>query len=272
MAAETDNSGAISQSDYGLLHFRGADARKFLQGQLSNDLNSVGGDELMLAGLHNPQGRVLALLRLIALAPDHIVALLPAELAESTGAVLRRYVLRAKVVIGPEVSATVLAELAARMPAVAALLDSHSRARNIAAGMPQVYISTSGEFVAQMLNLDCIGAISFNKGCYTGQEIIARSHYRGRTKRRMQRFVSNGPVALAAGDTVQMGDGRSARIVDTITLADGRTEFLAVAPLEIPAGGAAAGGVAGDEAQPEGAAPARRLAASPLPLPYALPE
>ena len=267
MAADNDHGGASSQPDYGLLHFRGADARKFLQGQLSNDVNALGGDELMLAGLHNPQGRVLALLRLAAPAPDHIVALLPAELAENAGAVLRRYVLRAKVIIGPEISAAALAELSARMPAVAALLDSHSRARNIAAGIPQVYLSSSGEFVAQMLNLDCIGAISFSKGCYTGQEIIARSHYRGRTKRRMQRFVSAGTVALAAGDVVQLSDGRSARIVDAIALADGRTEFLAVAPLEIPAGGAPAG-----DAQPEGALPARRLEVAPLPLPYALPE
>jgi hypothetical protein len=267
MATERHDGGAIPQPDYGLLHFRGADARKFLQGQLSNDVNALGADELMLAGFHNPQGRVLALLRLAALAPDHIVALLPAELAESTGAVLRRYVLRAKVVISAETAAAAVAELAAPIPAASALLDPQSRARNIAAGIPQVYAPTSGEFVAQMLNLDCIGAISFNKGCYTGQEIIARSHYRGRTKRRMQRFVSTGPVELAAGDAVLLGDGRSARIVDAVALADGRVEFLAVAPLEKPAAGAAAG-----EAPAEGAAPARRVAANPLPLPYALPD
>jgi folate-binding protein YgfZ len=267
MATERHDGGADSLPDYGLLHFRGADARKFLQGQLSNDLNALGADELMLAGLHNPQGRVLALLRLAALAPDHIVALLPAELAESAGALLRRYVLRAKVVISAETAAIAVAELRERMPASSALLGPHARAHNVAAGIPQVYVATSGEFVAQMLNLDCIGAISFNKGCYTGQEIIARSHYRGRTKRRMQRFVSSGTVALAAGDAVLLSDGRSARIVDAVTLADGRREFLAVAPLEIPAAGAAAG-----ETSPESAAPVRRVDASPLPLPYALPD
>lgn len=267
MATDRNDGGADSLPDYGLLHFRGADARKFLQGQLSNDLNALGADELMLAGFHNPQGRVLALLRLAALAPDHIVALLPAELAESTGALLRRYVLRAKVVISAETAAIAVAELGERMPASSALLDPHARARNIAAGIPQVYVPTSGEFVAQMLNLDCIGAISFNKGCYTGQEIIARSHYRGRTKRRMQRFVSAGPVALAAGDAVLLSDGRSARIVGAVTLPDGCSEFLAVAPLEIPAAGAAAG-----ETPTESAAPVRRVDASALPLPYALPD
>jgi folate-binding protein YgfZ len=249
-----DTNGAAA---HGLLRFQGPDARKFLQGQLSNDMNGLRADQLLLAGLHNPQGRVLALLRLAAPATDDIVALLPAELAEATGATLRRYVLRAKLTIGCELSADALAALAAQAPAIAARLAPQTRAQDIAAGVPQVYRATSGEFVAQMLNLDCIGAISFNKGCYTGQEIIARAHYRGRMKRRMQRFLSTVPVALAPGETVTLDDGRSAQVVDATTHADGRTEFLAVTSLGAPA---------------EPATAATRLAASQLPLPYALPE
>lgn len=242
----------------GLLRFRGADATNFLQGQLSNDTTALGGERLMLAGLHNPQGRVLALLRLAALASDHVVALLPAELAETTMATLRRYVLRAKVTISHDSSPASLAELAAQLPAAAPALAATRRAADIAAGLPQVYAATSGEFVAQMLNLDCIGAISFNKGCYTGQEIIARAHYRGRMKRRMQRFVSNGPAALVPGQSIILGDGRSAQVVDAVMLGDGRSEFLAVAAL-------GPGAAAGDEAA------AAALAVTPLPLPYALP-
>lgn len=264
--ASVDKPEPVARSaDYGLLHFRGADARKFLQGQLSNDLNALGEDELMFAGAHNPQGRVLALFRLAALAPDHIAALLPAELVDPIATLLRRYVLRAKVVIGAEVSTAALKEFAAQRPAAAALLDADARARNIAAGIPQVYRATSGEFVAQMLNLDCIDAISFTKGCYTGQEIIARSHYRGRTKRRLQRFASVGVVGLEAGDSIRLGDGRSARVVDAVALADGRSEFLAVAPLELAS--ASPGVVEGQDA-----GQARLVAATALPLPYALPE
>jgi len=58
-------------SSYGLLSFKGSDASKFLQGQLSNDMNLLDEHSFVLAGYHNPQGRVLALLRLAALAPDH---------------------------------------------------------------------------------------------------------------------------------------------------------------------------------------------------------
>lgn len=248
-------------SPIGLLRFRGPDAVKFLQGQLSNDMTALSNDRLMLAGFHNPQGRVLALLRLAALAPDHIVALLPAELAAATMATLRRYVLRAKVTISNDSNPAMLAELAAQLPCTAAALSAATRAAELAAGLPQVYAASSGEFVAQMLNLDCIGAISFNKGCYTGQEIIARAHYRGRMKRRMQRFVSNGPAALTPGQSITLGDGRSAQVVDAVTLADGRAEFLAVAVLE-----------AGPTAAMADIAAAASLAVTPLPLPYALPE
>jgi folate-binding protein YgfZ len=110
---------------------------------------------------------------------------------------------------------------------------------DIADGEAQVYAATSEEFVAQMLNLDALDAIAFDKGCYTGQEVIARAHYRGRVKRRMQRFVSRGGGKLTVGATGQLADGRAFKVVEAVQLEDGRCEFLAVAPL---VAGAAAGG------------------------------
>jgi folate-binding protein YgfZ len=98
----------------------------------------------------------------------------------------------------------------------------------VAAGQPQVYAATSEEFVAQMLNLDSVGGIAFDKGCYTGQEVIARAHYRGRVKRRMQRFVSREPCQLSPGDSGQLTDGRTFKVVLSAQLADGRCDFLAV--------------------------------------------
>ncbi len=245
---------------YGLLRFAGADARKFLQGQLSNDMSLLDGQKILLAGFHNPQGRVLALLRLAALAQDEIVALLPAELADATLAALRRYVLRAKLTISNDSSAAALAELTRQLPAAAAALAPDARARHIAQGMPQVYSATSGSFVAQMLNLDCVAAVSFSKGCYTGQEIIARAHYRGRTKRRMQRFLTDAAAALVPGQGVVLSDGRSAQVVDATVHGDGRCEFLAVTTLAADSPAAASAGSA------------PLLACRSLPLPYALPE
>ena len=119
------------------------------------------------------------------------------------------------------------------------------------------------QFVAQMLNLDCIDAISFTKGCYTGQEVIARAHYRGRIKRRMQRFASRSALRLAAGDAGALDDGRSFRVVEATQHADESCEFLAVTSLH----GAA------QEANDTGQLPASQAVAySALPLPYTLPE
>jgi hypothetical protein len=137
------------------------------------------------------------------------------------------------------------------------------RALDIAAGLPQVYTVTSGQFVAQMLNLDCIDAISFSKGCYTGQEVIARAHYRGRVKRRLQRFESLEPRQLAPGDAGRFEDGRAFKVVEALSRADGCSEFLAVAPLPDTARDAE------DAAAP---ADAQALRARALPLPYALPD
>lgn len=262
------------------LRFRGADARRFLQGQLSNDMDLLAASALLPAGLHNPQGRALALLYLVAPAPDEVVALLPAELATATAATLKRYVLRSKVAIEVEDSADALAALAARSPALAPRLAMDVRTRDIAAGLPQVHAATSGAFVAQMLNLDCIGAIAFDKGCYTGQEVIARAHYRGRVKRRMQLFRARGAPALAPGASIVLGDGRRATVVDATTPApDGTVNFLAVAALpaaaETPDAAAPTESVAptGTGASDAAAAtPLPRIDSEPLPLPYSFPH
>lgn len=82
---------------------------------------------------------------------------------------------------------------------------------DIVAGVPTVLPQTSDAFVPQMANLDLIDAISFDKGCYTGQEIVARVHYRGRVKQRMYRAHVHGI------DTPQPGDSIFAPGVETTT-------------------------------------------------------
>jgi len=278
--------------DLGILQFQGPDARKFLQGQLSNDLTTLAPGALLRAGLHNPQGRTVALLGLLERSSDDILALLPRELLEAVAAMLGRYRLRAKVALanlstqfqvyglhglgaleggslwprswsygdGRAVTIRTASEVP---PDGDAMSRAHWRALDVAAGLPQVYAATSAQFVAQMLNLDCIDAISFSKGCYTGQEVIARAHYRGRVKRRMQRFESAAAAALAPGDVGRLEDGRAFRVIDSVLRSDGQCEFLAVAPLP------------GSAREPEEAAAdgaAQSLGARALSLPYRLPD
>jgi hypothetical protein len=395
----------IELGDLGVLRFRGADAVRFLQGQVSSDVERLTAVRSQLAGYHNPQGRAIALLRLVQLAPDDLLAILPRDLLAPVSARLMKFVLRAKVKIAdesaswqvaglvaphsgsgrvaagasalgatgaasgisgelnPEASAafearatswaaaqfqqaSAVAATAGELSSAAAQLEEvesvvplptasalmlpdavNSQSRSgatvivrvgaaparwlivspageapplagctaadrevwrlldIADGEAQVYAATSEEFVAQMLNLDALDGIAFDKGCYTGQEVIARAHYRGRVKRRLQRFLSRGPIAKPAiGESGQLADGRSFKVVEAVQLADGRCEFLAVAPLVASAAveGSSNGQVA-VEASAEPTPPARDAVAEPtrpaalidaevLPLPYPLPE
>jgi folate-binding protein YgfZ len=180
--------------------FRGPDAASFLQGQLSADMLKLAPGACTLAGLHNPQGRVIALLDVSRISPEEFIATLPRELANAVATRLRKYVLRAKV----------------RVEEPPGDQDGASAAQvleQVRAGIPQVHAATSEAFVAQMLNLDLLGAIAFDKGCYTGQEVIARAHYRGRVKRRMQRWLNASDVILKPGDAARSPDGRALQVV-----------------------------------------------------------
>src|SRR5215472_17573071 len=81
----------------GALRARGRDVVAFLQGQLSNDVSALGAERSLLAGYHNPQGRVLALLRLFEPAPGEVLAVLPRELVTPVMSRLRTFILRSKV-------------------------------------------------------------------------------------------------------------------------------------------------------------------------------
>ena len=129
------------------------------------------------------------------------------------------------------------------------------RLADIRAGLPQIYLSTSEAFVAQMLNLDLLDGISFSKGCYTGQEIIARTQHLGRIKRRLYRLLL--PLGeWRIGQALRLSDGRAGRLIEAIRSGGG---FEALAVLSVDASTTAAEGNSG--------AP---ITAAGLPLPYEL--
>jgi folate-binding protein YgfZ len=100
----------------------------------------------------------------------------------------------------------------------------------ILAGEPSIFPETSEHFVAQMLNLDVLGAIDFKKGCYIGQEVIARSHYRGGVKRHMARAESRTTVLLKPGTEIHAKEQDSpvAEVVDARLDAQGTWQMLLV--------------------------------------------
>lgn len=276
----------------GAIHVAGRDAIPFLQGQLTADVTHLAAaGAARLAAYNTPQGRVIALLRLVPYA-DGVLALLPRALAQPVVDRLRRYVLRSKVVLrvadelafaglparadavaagpakplpegavlvrflGRDVLAAPRDALAAALAADgrATLAPESWRAAGIAAGDPEVEPPATEEWVAQMLNLDLLDAISFTKGCYTGQEIVARTQHLGRIKRRTFRYRTRGGLPTPK-DALLLDGAKVGEVVTSAPVGDA-VELLAVVGLE---------------ARDRTLATSDGAACEPLPLPYAIP-
>jgi folate-binding protein YgfZ len=276
----------------GALRFSGADALGFLQGQVSNDTQRLTENIPVLAAYSTAQGRVLALIYLLPHSSG-VVAILPREILLPTMERMRKFILRAKVRIEEAADLIVAGSLGttpgassryveqdgigmapvghdasrywvigppekiAAPPDAAAAnrLEAEWRLADIRAGLPQVYAATSEAFVAQMLNLDLLDGISFTKGCYTGQEIIARTQHLGRIKRRLSRLALPAG-SWSIGQALRLADGRQGRLTEVIE-SRGRTEALAVLSEPGSAGGTDAPGEL-------------LVDAAELPLPYSL--
>ena len=235
---------------YSTINVSGADAFEFLQAQLAADLaafvppsdgrnDEAGGQAVsqpLLSAWCNPKGRVICMFRVRKTAAGYELAL-PSELADSVVKRLTMFRFRSKVEF----------DVGASTAETLGVSDSYQdwRLDNLQAGVAEIMAAQSEEFTPHMLNLDLLGAVSVNKGCYPGQEIVARTHFRGATKRRMLRFESAAPVA--PGDKVAL-DGRD--IGEVLNAID--NELLAVVPVAS----------AGDELTVDGV----RL--ENLPLPY----
>lgn len=99
---------------------------------------------------------------------------------------------------------------------------------DIIAGVPLVTGPTQDRFVPQMANLELIGGINFRKGCYTGQEVIARAQYRGKVKRRMYLAHVVGAEAHAGDEVVGGGEPTGGMIVNAAPSPEGGYDVLAV--------------------------------------------
>ncbi len=178
-------------------------------------------DDLILLGLSGPQAEE-------ALADAGLTAPENAMSTRSTGeiAVLRLDSVRL-IVIAPE---SAKAELWQKLSMKARPAGLHAwRWLDIQAGLPLVTLATKEEFVPQMADFEKIGGVSFHKGCYPGQEIVARTQYLGKVKRHLYRVAS--PVAPQAGDDLFSPDNPDqacGKIVSAAPSPEGGFEALAV--------------------------------------------
>lgn len=189
------------------INITGPDAFDFLQGQLTNDLRRLEDEAEILAAWCSPKGRVIWF-GTITRNDAGFALSAPAETATDIVRRLTVFRFRSKVELG-----------------IADDGNTVDPTFLVTNGFPYIGAGQVEQFTPHMLNLDLLDAISFEKGCYTGQEIVARTHYKGATKRRTLRFESEAPVS--EGDKVSDG---SRDIGDVLNVAG--TDLLAVIPVD----------------------------------------
>jgi len=204
-----------------VIRISGADAVALLQGQTSNDARKVDASHAQLTSFSNPKGRCYAI-AVLAAAGEALLLVTERAQAPALAKRLSMYVLRskAKVELAEDLAVTGSASplvawqsaldgdaLRVGVPegrelivlpsaAATSLADGTAawRAGDVAAGIPTVLPETAEHFVPLWLGLERLGAIDFKKGCYTGQEIVARTHYLGQAKQQLQRARSATPA------------------------------------------------------------------------------
>lgn len=263
---QTPSTSWFALSDHRLVALSGRDAVAFAQAQTMNDVATLRDGEWHWNGWLTPKGRVIALFALIRLDTDTLWLLLPDADAEAIASQLRRFVFRSKVAISIRDDVRIAGRLRASDlasgghwagepddaieldfsgdlgdghlgrslrigPSVAAPADPTAletwRRTDLEHGWPRLDASQSGLWTPQQLALDRLGAYSVKKGCYPGQEIVARTHFLGQAKRGLALIRTGRP--LSAGAELST-DGT---VVGTVISACGDTA-LAILPIDLP--------------------------------------
>ncbi len=253
-----------------LVSLEGRDAAAFAQAQFMNDLKPLADGHWQWSGWLTPKGRVVALFALLRRSAEQVWLLLPDADGAALAEALKRFVFRSKVSIalrpdwalegrfalpatavgaalagseaegleldlsgagGPRCLRVVAAERAA--PADPALAQAWALA-DLRHGLPRLPAGQAEHWTPQQLSLDRLQAFSVKKGCYPGQEIVARTHFLGKAKRGLALLQS--AAAMAAGADVR---GPSAALGTVAASASAGAMHLALAVLPLERGEAA---------------------------------
>jgi hypothetical protein len=202
------------------LSFSGSDAKEFLQGQMTQDINSISDQSYKMTSILNPKGRIIVT-GLIKEFKGNIFFIISKDLSEDCVQWLSRYILRSDVKISIEKNYIfglnnenqkqlfkydenqqqlnisqismdhsryiLLAddEASLKNKSIESINESEWILSDIKRGLPILSKESSEKYIPQMINLDLLEGISFSKGCYTGQEVVARVQHRGKIKQRM---------------------------------------------------------------------------------------
>ncbi len=247
--------------DHAVVALEGPDAVTFAHAQFANDVAALPVEHWQWNAWLTPKGRVIALFALLKPAEDRLWLLVPDYPADLLAEQLRRFVFRRKVKIEARHDLRVqgafadphaaigakLAELAdaveldfggaggprtVRIGATPAAENAELAARwfafDLAHGLPRLPESQREQWTPQQLSLERLPAFSVKKGCYPGQEIVARTHFLGQAKRGLALLEAD--AALAVGADVESDGKAIGKIVSAASAAPWRA--LAVLPLE----------------------------------------
>lgn len=227
---------AVPLCHWGVIRAVGAEAAKFLNGQLTQDVQSLGLGQARLAGYCSAKGRLLASFVIWKPSDEEVLLACHASVLAATLKRLSMFVLRAQCKLSAASSEVALIGVSGerahrateglpvwglhvdangtwiRLPDVAGIARAWQVTKvtapqaqeplalaawqrlEVDSGIVMIEAATVDQFVPQMLNFELIGAVNFQKGCYPGQEVVARSQYRGTTKRRTFLFAGDAPI------------------------------------------------------------------------------
>lgn len=268
----------MTLDDWALATLTGADAEKYLQGQVTADVAQLTEHQHLLAAHCDPKGKMWSNLRLFR-RQDGFALIERRSLREAQLTELKKYAVFSKVAIAPDDEHVLLG--VAGFQARAALKNLFSElpdaekqvvsegetsilwfehpaerfllvtdaataervtdalrgeaqlnnsqqwlALNIEAGLPVIDAVNSAQFIPQATNIQALGGISFKKGCYTGQEMVARAKFRGANKRALWTLAGRASRVPEAGEDLELKMGenwrRTGTVLAAVQLDDGR--------------------------------------------------
>lgn len=249
-------------ANYVVVKISGAGAEKFLQGQLTNDVTALTDASWQMTCCCNQKGRIIAVLWLIKHQMDYL-AIVERSAAELLINELKKFAVFSKSSVEIDASFFVLGIAGLVSPQIAALTDlqisygekipqhfllltaaelehlpenlmlapmNYWQFLNINNGIAEVFKTTQAQFTPHQLNLPAIGAVNFKKGCYRGQEIIARMQYLGKLKQHLYKVRIYSDIKIEAGAAIIDSNDKTLGEFVNAVMVTGNT-YLALAVL-----------------------------------------
>jgi len=243
----------IHLNNRALLKITGSDSEAFLQAQLSNDISKLDSSSVQLNAYCQHQGKILALFWVMRSGGDFLLSF-PLDLLDSIKARLQMFVLMSDVSITNVTDQYLQIGVIDESQKDSFILNENlslvlSDSKNLSnfeftsqeywdkacieSFLPEISIASTETYIPQMLNLDIneVG-VNFSKGCFPGQEVVARLHYLGKAKRRLFAFKSSSPLSI--GDTLHCAESKSAKASGSVvSQVKFGADFYCLATLEV---------------------------------------